>query len=275
VIEGGEGSREPAPGTPAREAIPALLDIYGERLLQLGLRTCHSQAEAEDLLQETMVEALRSWEGFEGRSRPSTWLFRIALRTCRRMHRRRAGEPPGFDPLDRLQDASRGLSAGPRGRTPRAVARAETTREVRRRLDAALAIVPRDFRIALVLKDIADFSLEEVAEILGVRPATVKTRVHRGRLKLREALSNEGVFGPLPESPVPRRVCMDLLRAKLDAMDRGVDFPFPHGEICDRCSALFQSLDLGQQACASLRGGDLPEVLRIRLEGLLSDGSEF
>jgi hypothetical protein len=135
--------------------------------------------------------------------------------------------------------------------------------------------VPRDFRIALVLKDIADFSLEEVAEILGVRPATVKTRVHRGRLKLREALSNGGVFGPLPESPIPRRVCIDLLRAKLDAMDRGVDFPFPHGEICDRCSALFQSLDLGQQACASLRGGDLPEELRTRLERMLSDGSEY
>ena len=124
----------------------------------------------------------------------------------------------------------------------------------------------------MVLKDIADFSLEEIAEILEIQPATAKTRVHRGRLHLRRALDEQGVFSPLPErSDVPRQVCMDLLRTKLDAMDRGVDFPLPHGEICDRCFALFRSMDLSQEACASLREGTMPARLRDRLRSLLDE----
>jgi len=145
-------------------------------------------------------------------------------------------------------------------------------RELRRRLDGALRRIPRPFRVALVLKDIADFSLEETAEILGVQPATVKTRVHRGRLHLRRALEADGVFAPLPPTEVPKRVCLDLLHAKLEAMDRGVAFPLPHGEICDRCLALFRSLELAQDACASLREGRVPATLRARIQALLEDG---
>jgi RNA polymerase sigma-70 factor (ECF subfamily) len=263
----------PEPGTPAQEAVPLLLDAYGDRLYQLGLRNCGSHSEAQDLMQETMMEALKSWDSFEGRSTPSTWLFRIAFRMCQRMHRLRAGEPSYFEPLDRLLD---GPSASPTGGAQNRLASPPPTplrsEELQLRLDAALSSVPEDFRIALVLKDIADFSLQEVAEILDLRPATVKTRVHRGRLHLRRALQAGGIFEPLPPVTMPRRVCLDLLRAKLDSMDRDVPFPYPHGEICDRCSALFQSLDLTQQACASLRAGDVPPDLRDTLRALLRDG---
>ena len=58
---------------------------------------------------------------------------------------------------------------------------------------------------------------------------------------------------------------MDLLKGKMEAMDRGVDFPLPHGVICDRCAALFRSMDLGREACASLQGGTMPARLRERL----------
>ncbi|UCC25257.1 MAG: sigma-70 family RNA polymerase sigma factor [Gemmatimonadales bacterium] len=264
----------PLPGTPPRDAIPALVDAYGDRVYRLGLRICPTSTEAEDLVQETMVAALKSWPRFKGDSHPYTWLFRIAMRTCRRMHRKRVGEPDHLIPLDELLGLSQGSALRSSGNNdamssePDASQRRTLQDEVRRRLDAALERVPTVFRVALVLKDIADFSLEEIAEILEIQAATAKTRVHRGRLHLRRALDEEGIFTPLPSSDVPRQVCLDLLRAKLDAMDRGVEFPLPHAEICDRCSALFRSMDLAQEACASLRSGRMPARLRERLRAL-------
>lgn len=262
----------PRPGTPAREAVPLLLEAYGPRIYQLGLRVCPTPTEAEDLVQETMVQALQSWDRFEGNAQPYTWLFRIAVRTCRRMHRPRAGRPEEMLPLDALLGFTDGASLRDRD-PPAAHAPDDLPAEagVRLRLDAALGRVPGPFRMALVLKDIADFSLEEVGEILGVRPGTVKTRVHRGRLHLRRALEEEGVFGPLPPSGVPRRVCLDLLQAKLEAMDRGVAFPLPHGEVCDRCLALFRALDLAQVACAALREGRVPATLKERIQALVDE----
>jgi RNA polymerase sigma-70 factor (ECF subfamily) len=267
----------PRPGTPPRDAIPVLVDAYGDRVYRLGLRICPTPSEAEDLVQETMVAALRSWSRFKGDSHPYTWLFRIAMRTCRRMHRKRVGEPDHMIPLDELLGLTQGSALRTSGNAAAMSSSSEVsqqktvTEEVRRRLDTALRRIPTVYRVALVLKDIADFSLEEIAEILEIQPATAKTRVHRGRIHLRRALDEEGVFAPLPSSDVPRQVCLDLLNAKLDAMDRGADFPFPHGEICDRCFALFRSMDLTQEACASLRAGTMPDTLRERLRALSED----
>lgn len=270
----------PAPGTPPGQAIPLLVEAFGDRVYQLGLRVCPTPSEAEDLVQETMLAALRSWPRFRGESHPYTWLFRIAMRTCRRMHRKRAGEPDHFLPLDELlglrgkgqAGAGGGAELGEATSTPPNVTQQRALQgEIRRRLDGAMERVPPIYRVALVLKDIADFSLDEIAEILDIQPATAKTRVHRGRLHLRQALDEEGVFVPLPErSDVPRQVCLDLLRTKLDSMDRGVDFPLPPGEICDRCFALFRTLDLSREACASLREGTMPATLRKRLRDLLA-----
>lgn len=264
-------SPELVPGTPAQDAVPALVAAYGDRVYRLGLRICPDPGEAEDLVQETMVAALKSWPRFKGDAHPYTWLFRIAMRTCRRMHRRRVGEPESFLPLDEVLGLKGGTSAGgvtAAASAPTAAQESMLRQEVRRRLDAALRRVPPVYRVALVLKDLADFSLEEVGDILEIQTATAKTRVHRGRIHLRRALEEEGVFAPLPRSDVPRQVCLDLLKAKLDAMDRGVDFPLPHGEICDRCFALFRSMDVTHEACASLRDGIMPDTLRERLRAV-------
>ena len=262
---GSGGASLPGPGTPAGRAVPRLLEAYGDRLYQLGLRNCGTRAEAEDLVQETMIQALRSWDSFEGRSRPSTWLFRIALRTCRRMHRRRSGEPERFESLENISARPDQADASPTDLSHVMPGAGLDRRELANGLDAALARIPEDFRMALVLKDIADFSVEEVAAILDIPQATAKTRVHRGRVRLRDALEADGLYRPLPPATVPRQVCLDLLTAKLEAMDRGVPFPCPHGEVCDRCASLFQALDLNSEVCASLRQGSLPGPFRTGL----------
>ncbi|NNF38124.1 MAG: RNA polymerase sigma factor [Gemmatimonadetes bacterium] len=262
----------PQPGLPADEAIPRLVELQGDRLYRLALRLCPTEAAAEDLVQETWIAALAAWPSFKGESQPYTWLFRIAARTCGRLQRRRAGEPESFLELNEPV-VGEAVQAGspPRPREAVQAASRRLRREaVRTHLDRALAQVPGDFRIALVLKDIADFSLREIGQILDIPAATAKTRVHRGRRDLRDALERLGAVASLPATDTPRHVCLDLLAAKLDAMDRGVPFPFPPGEICDRCAALFRSMDVTLEVCGGLQKGGMPAIFRGRLDALLS-----
>ena len=128
--------------------------------------------------------------------------------------------------------------------------------------DIALAELPVKFRLPLVLKDIAELSTAEVAEILGIKPATVKTRVHRARLALRKALSESLPKRPAPPPDHSRQVCLDLLESKQEALDRGVDFPVAPAELCTRCRSLFATLDLTYDACRYLGDVELPAELR-------------
>jgi RNA polymerase sigma-70 factor (ECF subfamily) len=263
--------------TPATEAIPLLLEEHGGRIYSLGLRLCGDAADAQDLVQETFLNAYRHWHGFEGRAQASTWLYTIAARACQRMHRKRAGEPDRMDSLDDLLPSRQRGVPDTSLLGPGADDDPETEhlrREAQRRVERALAEVPAHFRLPLVLKELAELSLSEIAAVLGLKEATVKTRIHRARLALRKALA-EG----LPERPAAapsheRRVCLDLLRAKQEAMDRGAHLPVADAELCERCRALFETLDLARDACVALGQGELPApVQRVVLADLAREAA--
>lgn len=124
------------------------MDAYGDRVYAMGLRICPTPSEAEDLVQETMVAALRSWPGFKGEAHPYTWLFRIAMRTCRRVHRKRVGEPEEMIPLAELMGLSEGSALRTSGLTEAMSSEADASQdkalqeEVRRRLDGAIERIP-------------------------------------------------------------------------------------------------------------------------------------
>lgn len=249
---------------PAEDAVPRLFDEWGDKIYGLALSQCRDPHDAEDLVQETFLQAFRKWDQFEGRSKPSTWLYTIAARACMRKRRKRSGEP------ERMESLSELLPIG-EARIPDVPADAETPldehlrREAKEALEAALQDLPRSFRLALVLKDIADLPVAEVAEVLGIKEATVKTRVHRGRLLLRRALAETLPRREAPPPDHPRSVCFDLLRGKQEALDRGVESPHLEQELCSRCSALFSTLDLTRQICADIGSGEIPQSLRARL----------
>lgn len=260
---GGAASGEPSGALadlPAREAIPRLLDEHGDLIYSLGLRLCDTPDAAEDLVQETFLRALRSWDGFEGRAKPSTWLYTIASRACRHMQRRTAGQPRRMEPLSRLlPSGDEGVVQIPSDDDPEEdAARREAVDAVR----AATAELPLDFRIPFVLKEMAGFTLAEISDVLGVKEATVKTRLHRARLRVRDA-----VAGTLPRRAAPppdhdREECLVLLQAKQEALDRDVEFPLEDDALCERCRSLFRTLDLTRDACTTLRGGGMPDALR-------------
>jgi RNA polymerase sigma-70 factor (ECF subfamily) len=248
-------------GTPKDQAIPALLDEHGGKMYRLGLRLCGNHADAQDLLQETFLQAYRKWHQFEGRSRVTTWLYTIAARQCKRMHRRRAGQPERMDSLQELLPFGEPLmSVLPD--TSYHPARDAGRNELRERIEDAVGQLPVSFRMPLILKDIVELSIEEIAAILGLKRDTVKTRVHRARLKLRQVLSDQL---PRREGPPPAysiRICLDLLQAKQEALDRGAAFPVGQDIICERCMSVFQALELGKEICREIGEGGLPEDVR-------------
>ena len=110
-------------------------------------------------------------------------------------------------------------------------------KEATAQVEAGIAELPMDFRMPLVLKEIVGMSVADVAAALGVKEATIKTRLHRARLKLREAVER-----PLPRveaghTPYTKAVCLDLLAAKQEALDRGVPFELPDEPWCARCAS--------------------------------------
>jgi RNA polymerase sigma-70 factor, ECF subfamily len=258
----------PKPGvTPADEAAAQLFRLYGDRVFRLGLGMCGRPENADDLVQETFFRALRAWPSFEGRAKVSTWLYTIASRACRRMERRRAGEPRV---LDRYPDGD-----AERGRDPYSGARPAdaldqlTQDQARTHVRQAVAALPATFRLPLLLKDLEGLSVAEVAEVLNLKPGTVKTRVHRARLMLGRALG-AGDPPAVSDGDHARRECLDLIQARQDAYDRGVPFPLRPEVVCERCQSLFLALHLTRSACDAMAAGRMPDPLRAALQDSLA-----
>jgi len=264
---GGGTAGEPAPGAPAGEAVAALFDRYGGSLYGLALRLCGDAAEADDLVQEVFLHAYRGWPGFRGQASARTWLHTIAVRACRRLRRRRAGAPAEGLPLGALLpfEGDSLPAAGGEGGLEAAVGD-----EARRRLEGAIADLPEDFRLPVVLKEIAGLPVAEVAAVLGLPEGTVRSRLHRARLRLRAAVDAALPRAPgrAPPPAYDRQTCLDLLQAKQRAMDAGV--PLAGEVVCERCRAVFATLDLARELCGQLAGGDPPARVRERLERALA-----
>jgi RNA polymerase sigma-70 factor (ECF subfamily) len=158
------------------------------RLLAVTRRLLGDDEEARDAVQEAFLSAFRALDGFQGGSRLSTWLHRIAVNAAlmRLRTRRRRPEDPIEDLLPRfLEDGH--FAAAPAPWRERGDALLER-RELRARVRAAIEGLPEGHRNVLLLRDIEELDTGEVAEMLGLTVGAVKTRLHRARAALREAL---------------------------------------------------------------------------------------
>ncbi len=165
-----------------QDAFAELVAANSDRVFGALRRFGLDQAEADEVSQEVFLRAWRGLPGFEQRSRFSTWLYRIAFNEAqRRLSRRRpspvAVDPEGPDPIASLPDAPE--------QRPEALALDD---ELMRALEMALMQLPADWRMAVVLRDIEGLSTEEAAAVVGIGPAAFKSRLHRGRMRLRELI---------------------------------------------------------------------------------------
>ena len=161
-----------------RHAFEELVIAYQHRVFGVALRMLGNRAEAEEIAQETFLRAHRALPEFRGEARLHTWLYAIASRLCLN-HLGAADRRLVRGDAEALESApSDEPDAGAR------LERAERDAAVR----DAIAALPEERRIVVVLRDLEGLSYDEIAEVLGLEPGTVRSRLHRARLDLKAKL---------------------------------------------------------------------------------------
>jgi len=164
-----------------REALPHLDALYGT-----ALRLTHNPREAEDLVQDTMLRAFRFFHRYQAGTNAKAWLFKILHNTFINRYRRRLREQRVLDEIDRADHYR--LVAGdptPPGGDPEGALGLHMLADD---VQEALQQVPADFRMAVILADLEDFSYKEIAEIMDCPVGTVMSRLYRGRRILQRLL---------------------------------------------------------------------------------------
>jgi RNA polymerase sigma-70 factor, ECF subfamily len=164
------------------DAFAELVAGHAERVYRMLRRLGLDPDEADEVTQEVFVRAWRGLPRFQERAQFSTWLYRIVFNEAqRRLARRRpAAAAPGEDDEDPIVSLPESPERGPEART--------LHREFEQTLEHALDQLPDEWRAAVVLRDIEGLSTRDAAEVVGVREASFKSRLHRGRMRLRALL---------------------------------------------------------------------------------------
>lgn len=176
------------------DALDLMSPLYGA-----ALRYTRNPSDAEDLVQETYLRAFRAWDQFEPGTNLKAWLFRILTNLFISSYRKKQREPvivsadeqEEFDLYSRLADR-RALD----GSAESIVLDQMVDEDVKK----ALADLPENFRIAVLLADVEGFSYKEIAEILDIPIGTVMSRLFRGRKALQKALWNLAIERGLVEA---------------------------------------------------------------------------
>ena len=201
-------------------AVRLVIARNNQRLFRAAFAILDNRAEAEDAVQAAWLGAFAAIQSFAGRSALSTWLTRIAINEAlgrRRAARRRRAhfEEASVAMLDSYRDK---LMQG--SLTNAAPDKAHARAELRQLMETAIAGLPDPFRIVFVLREIEALGVEEVAETLGLNPATVKTRHLRARRKLQEALAPEVREALSGSFPFAGADCAALTERVVEALNR-------------------------------------------------------
>jgi len=166
-----------------REALPELDGLHARALRLTG----GDEMRAADLVQETMLRALRAWDGYENGTNAGAWLMTILRNAFLGDYRRRKREPVPL-PLDERTESTvfrRLAHEDPEGDFFRRI--------VDREVVEAIEALPEPFRIPLVLSDLEDLGYREIGELLDLPVGTVKSRLHRARRRLQDRLYDYAV----------------------------------------------------------------------------------
>lgn len=173
-------------------AVADLAEAYGPRIFQLAMRYMKNREDAEEVAQDVLLKVYRKIDAFRGDSALSSWIYRITFNAA--MSRLRNGK---FSrPAEVSAEEVFGTTEGENGPIQRDIPdwssmadEAVMRGQLRERLEEAMADLPPIYRVPVMLRDIQGLSTEEASAVLKVKTQTLKSRLHRGRLILRERLA--------------------------------------------------------------------------------------
>lgn len=182
----------------SREAFTSLMELHQTKVYNLALRMTGSPEDAADLSQEAFLNAWKGLSSFQGDSAFSTWLYRLTSNVCidflrREKRRQTVGSALSLD--DEEMDCANLIPD--RSPSPQALLEGKELKEAIRR---GLAQLSPEHRQVLVLREIAGLSYGEIAAAAGLEEGTVKSRIARARLSLRNILRSDGNFSAPPSS---------------------------------------------------------------------------
>src|SRR3979409_548184 len=194
-------------------AVRAIMQSNNRRLYRIARGILRNDSEAEDVVQETYVRAFTHLQEFRGDSSLATWLARIAMNEALgRLRRQRPAVewtslPPGVLEAQIIQFPHSANSEDPE--------KSMAQRQIQHVVEHAIDELPEAFRIVFITRVIEGMNVEETAEILGLKPETVKTRLHRARTMLRDIVEKKSGPVVLEAFPFAGKRCERLTEAVL------------------------------------------------------------
>ena len=181
---------DPTPTPP--NLAPSAEDIFRDhapRVYNLARRMLGNDADAEDVTQDVLLQVLRKLDTFRGQSAFPTWLHRVTVNAALAHRRKRAvrEEHRIYDPLESFQEDGHHTTPVRRWSVP--PDQEALDRETQRLIETAIARLPESYRDVYVLADVEGLANAEIGEMLGLSLAAVKSRLHRARLMMRDALA--------------------------------------------------------------------------------------
>lgn len=231
-----------------RRALEQLLEKLAPSIHRFGLRMCRNEVDADDVLQDTLLNVATHLADFEGRSSLTSWVFALTRSACARRRRGLKNRP-----AESTDDVPEAHDDAPSPEEHAAGKQLAST------LASALERLPEDYREVILLRDVEGLSAAEAAETIGVSVDALKSRLHRARSALRETLA------PLLEPTRPPRgdSCPDVLSlfsAKLEGDLSQADCADmeKHMSACASCGAACDALKRALGACRATATDEVP-----------------
>ncbi len=197
-------------------AFRAIMRAHNQRLYRIARGVVRNDGEAEDVVQEAYVRAFTHLDGFRGDSSLSTWLSRIVINEALGRLRKSRRRAETALPLEQADEAR--IIPFPLNSSNDDPERTMAQRQILRLVEKATDNLPDIYRAVFVARVIEGLSIEETAEVIGIRPETVKTRLHRARVLVRRELDEQ--IGPvlLDAFPFAGRRCERLTTAVMERL---------------------------------------------------------
>jgi RNA polymerase sigma-70 factor (ECF subfamily) len=254
------------------KSLEEALEQLQNTVFSFSMKVCGQRQDAEDTMQEVLLKSVPNLPKFDSPKALMVWLYKVAKNCCL-MSRRKSKFAPKEDlSLEELMPDRQGLEqlSGNAEPTPET---ALMRRESAKRLREAVQQLPPEYRLILVLHDMEELSDEDIAEITGLRPGTIRVRLHRARLFVRKQLAREERQGDrvrpekqtaIPEAHPRERNCKQMFADLSNYLDEELDDSLcaeleKHMAGCEPCKAFLASLEETIRACRATPN-DIPDT---------------